>query len=268
MGEYIDAFSLLDSSLLFAFDAKIETHLELDDIQSGSIKALIRRILNIVDDDALKAGNWNQVLGGFLHDAKVSILKWCNDNEEISDPELINAETKEINVLAENTDLHHIPLYRPFTPQALISSVQGLAQAGRILQITDKVTYRSGGNELEVSKSVSFAPQVLDEFLGPQSGHVRQKAVVIIKKADFLGNSQWEVRFEDRTIRAHISDSDWLTSFKKRQFDIKPGDALRVILDIYLPVDTIGKRGEPSYEIVEVLGIVPGVAGEQQDLLE
>ena len=154
MGEYIDAFTLLDSSLLFAFDAKIETHLELDDIQSGSIRALIRRILNAVDDGALKGGNWNQVIGRFLHDAKHSILKWCNENEEISDSELVNVETKKINELAENTNLHHIPAYRPFAPQALINSVQGLARAGRILQVTDKVTYRASGDEVEVSRTV------------------------------------------------------------------------------------------------------------------
>ncbi len=268
MGEYIDSFTLLDSSLLSTFDVKIETHLELDDIQAGSIRACIRRVLEAVDDKALKEGNWNQVIGRFLHEAKYLLLKWCDEHDDIEDTKLIEAKTKEINELAERTNLHFIPTYQPFTPQALVISVQSLLNAGKSLQVTDKVIYRASGDEVEVSRTVSFAPEVLEEVLNPKPEHQRQKAVVVIKKPDLLGNSQWEFRLEGHTIRAHILDHDWLTSFKKRQFEIKPGDALRVILDIRYALDGAGHPGEAHYEIVEVLGIVPGTSGEQQYLLE
>lgn len=268
MGEYIDSFSLLDSSLLSIFDAKIDTHLELEDIKSGSVKALISRVLNTVDDEALKEGDWNRVLGLFLHKAKHSVLQWCEQNKEITDVRLLEEQTQKINLLAGDTNLQFLPAYQEFTPKALLTCVQSLEDSGKILHESDKVIYKSNDDEIEVSRNVSFAPEVIAEVLSPEPENLRQQAIVTIKKPDYLGNSQWELRMDGHTIKAHILDDDWLTSFKKRQFEIMPGDSLRVILEIRYPKDKQNQIKETQYDVVEVLGIVPGTTNEQQDFTE
>lgn len=267
MGEYIDSFTFIDSCLLSSFDAGLSTHLELQDILPGSIRTIVRRILNAVDDSALKSGNWNQVLGIFLHNAKHSLLRWCNESTQVTDPIVVTAQVDEINALAAQTDLHHIPSYRPYTPQMLIQGVQGLQDAGRILQVSDTVLYRACGQEIAVNRTISFSPNVLAEFMSPEKTHNRVKAVVVIKKPDYLGDSQWELRYEKRAIRAHIKDIDWLVSFRNRQFEIKPGDALRVIMEVDVVLDDNGRPQEPRYEVVEVLGIVQGSSGTQEPLI-
>ena len=267
MAEYIDSFTFLDASLLSPFDANITTHLELQDILSGSIRTMMRRVLSAIDDSALKDGNWNKVLGIFLHNAKHSILRWCNNQKEVSDPFMITSKVEEINQLAAATNLHYLPTYKPYTPQMLIQGVQGLITAGRVLQISDTIMYESCGDKVAFNRTVSFSPSVIEHFLSPEISHNRVKAVVIIKKPDYLGDSQWEFRYEDRTIRAHIRDGDWIKSFRDRQFEIKPGDALRVILDIDIKLDENGRPQEPRYEVVDVLGIVPGSSGHQQILI-
>lgn len=268
MAEYIDTFTAIDSNLLSTFDAEIQTHLELDDIQTGSIRTIVRRVLEAVDDSALKDGNWSQVIGRFLHRAKHSLLKWCEENKQVNSTQLVKTMADEINDLAKQTHLHHIPSYRPYTPQSLVRNVQSLAEAGRVLQVSDTVLYRACGESIAINRTITFLPDVLEELLEPESDNKRVKAVVVIKKPDYLGDSQWELRYEGHTIRAHIQDGDWITSFRKRQFEIKPGDALRVILDIRYELDEVGKILLPQYEVKEVLGIVPGTSGDQQLLIE
>ena len=190
------------------------------------------------------------------------------ESGDVTESAVIEAETQAINDLAKQTQLQYVPAYQPFTPKALITSVLGLVNAGRILQVSDKVIYRATGQEVEISRTVSFAPNILEKYLTPDPERQRQTAVVVIKKPDYLGDSQWELRLDGRTIRAHILDRDWLTSFRKRHFEIKPGDALRVILDISLGRSEIISFGELHYEVVEVLGIVPGAADDQQFLIE
>jgi len=268
MASYIDSLTLLDSSLLLTFNATFETHLELEDVRSGSIKTILRRILNAVDDEALRAGEWKKIIGRFLHDAKYSVLKWCNDNNDITDPKQIDAQAKVINEMVEDTQAQFIPTYQPFSSKALINSVLGIVEAGKGLQCSEQVIYKSAEHEIEISRTVTFSPDILEHYLKPARERERQKAVVVIKKPDYLGDSQWELRLKSRTIRAHILDLDWLRSFRKRQFEIKPGDALRVILDVSFEQNMPGDLGEPRYDVVEVLGIVPGTGDNQQLLIE
>lgn len=53
------------------------------------------------------------------------------------------------------------------------------------------------------------------------------KMILKVKKPDFLGNSQWEFKHDNRIITARILDDQWLESFRNGQVVIKPGDAIR-----------------------------------------
>ena len=47
-----------------------------------------------------------------------------------------------------------------------------------------------------------------------------------------LGASKWEFRHGSRNITAKIEDQGWLLRFQGREVDVRPGDALRCIVQI------------------------------------
>ena len=103
-----------------------------------------------------------------------------------------------------------------------------------------------------------------DALLDHETTH-RQDAILAIKKPDYLGDSQWDFRSGQTPVRAPIGDSDWLTSFRQRRFEIKPGDSLRVLLGTQVGQDADGNVLEPRYRVLKVYGVVHGDAPGQPE---
>ena len=218
MAEYIDAFRLFDSNLVAPFQLGISTHQEIADIEASSIKAIIRRVLNCLDEEALKEGNWNKLLGHFLHKSKHSILTWCNDKKEITDLKEIEEKAAEITFLAEATDLRHIPAYTKFTSKTLVLSVQAFIQAGQILNEKESIVYGCSGQDIPVRTAEVFPKELIEEVITPTERTERFQAIVVIKKPDYLGESKWQFKMDGRSIYAHILDQEWIKSFRNREF--------------------------------------------------
>ncbi len=54
--------------------------------------------------------------------------------------------------------------------------------------------------------------------------------ILAVKKPDYLGTSQWDLRLGRKTIQAKIQDADWLRRFQAREEDVRPGDALECMV--------------------------------------
>lgn len=125
--------------------------------------------------------------------------------------------------------------------------------------------YASEGDVVLVNREASFSKEVLAEFTAPEVQTHRQDAILAIKKPDYLGDSQWDFRSGQTPVRAPIGDSDWLTSFRQRRFEIKPGDSLRVLLETQVGQDADGNVLEPRYRVLKVYGVVHGDAPGQPE---
>ena len=66
MSDLIETMQAIDVSLVQSIDAKIEPILLLEDVETGSVKAWLRQVINSVDDDSLKKGDWKGVVGNYL----------------------------------------------------------------------------------------------------------------------------------------------------------------------------------------------------------
>ncbi len=258
MAGMIDAFARLDSDLLGVFCGDVRTTLVLDDVQTGSLRSILRNVLELVDDDALKSGEWRRVVGHFLYRAKQAVLRWCNRGTEITDPDDVLALVKLINDLALETRFQALPHYKAFTPRQLVRSTRALQRATGVLLPSDQVTYTAGGDAIPVYPIATFSQEIVDLFLIPVPEIRAQTCVLVIKKPDYLADSQWEFRRDNRVIKASIDDPDWLSSFRRRQFEIRPGDALRVNMESKTVFDEDGVASEASHRVLSVHGIVQG----------
>ena len=97
----IRLFRELDQILCKTIDFKIEPKMVLEEIESGSLKVLIRTVLENVDDDALKNIDWRPLLGNFLVKAKHAIIDWTNQGHEATAN--VNSIARKISKLAEKT---------------------------------------------------------------------------------------------------------------------------------------------------------------------
>jgi len=55
-----------------------------------------------------------------------------------------------------------------------------------------------------------------------------------VRKPDYLGESMWEFRFQNRSLTAKILDTAWLKKFQQRLVGVRPGDAIKadVMVDV------------------------------------
>jgi len=106
--QIIRALQKLDQTLCGSIDANIEPVMLLEDLETGSIKAWFRNVLNSTDDQALKDLDWRPAIGKYLVRAKHAYIRWSNkDGGTISDL------SREIRGIAEEADVRHFPDYAP-----------------------------------------------------------------------------------------------------------------------------------------------------------
>ena len=119
--EFIKACELLDRDLVTSIDASIGTVMVLEDIEASSLKTLFHNAIRAADDQALKDIDWKPLVGKYLVRAKYIVLKWM-DNDET--PRNLPDLGREIQKIAAETDVRHIPDYTPVRPAALIRAIR------------------------------------------------------------------------------------------------------------------------------------------------
>lgn len=84
----------------------------------------------------------------------------------------------------------------------------------------------------------------------------RFEADLPIKKADFLGNSTWEFKYKDRTIKAAINDDVWAEEVHSGKLSVKADDYITATVEVYVDLDMISKPipGSEKYSVVKVHG--------------
>lgn len=92
-------------------------------------------------------------------------------------------------------------------------------------------------------------------LLVDQSMENEEEALLKVRRPDFLGRAKWEFRHGERTLSVGIADKEWLARFQQGEVDVRPMDALHVLLKTRTSYDAQGKIVSEEREIVSVLGV-------------
>ena len=223
--DFIKVCEALDHELVRSIDNSIETVLVLEDIESGSIKTWLRNALAATEDDALKTLDWKPLVGKYLVRAKYAVIRWIDDD---SVPRSLPDLRREIQQIAQETDVRHLPDYTPPSPGALIEAVKGFQGVKDSLLPSDRARLLSDEGDIPFNLTITLNIEDIEALAVARSIQVPPAEMILpVKKPDYLGNSQWEMRHGKRNILARIEDKDWLRRFQNRQEDVRPGDALR-----------------------------------------
>lgn len=223
--DFITACEHLDRELVTSVDVSIETVMVLEDIEAGSLKIFLRNVLRATEDSALKDLDWKPLVGKYLVRAKYLVLQWI-DNEDA--PRDLPALGRDIQKLAAETDVRHLPDYTRVGPAPLLRAMKDFQRVKDHFVEGDKVSVITPDGDLEMNLSIHLDIENIEALAVRETQTVNVPSIVlIVKKPDYLGTSMWDLRHGRRTISARIEDAEWLKRFQGRQIDVRPGDALR-----------------------------------------
>ena len=230
MSDLIRAFESLDEHLLSSFDVAFTTSLVLDEVETGSLKARFRDLIEGVPDEALKDGEWKKVLGHFLLRAKYAILAWLNSQDRSVSRESVRELEEDIARIAEDTNIKQFPAYGAPRAEVLLSDIRSIQESLGNLEENDSVAYEYEGQSILFNPNLEISSEIVRDVLTKEVIRHSSKQVVKVKKPDYLGQSMWSFQYAGHSIDAKISHTDWLYDFQKRAIDVRPGDSLRVLL--------------------------------------
>ena len=256
MSDLIESFQEIDIDLGRSVATNIEPVLVLEEVEAGSIRAWLRTILRSVDDETLKTLDWKPIVGNYLVKGKKKILEFLGDKEEIKDQSQIHELEKDLLQMAEETKVRQIPAYSPVPAKRLLHDLSRLSESVFPLFEKDTATFISEDHRVAINKSFRIPSELIDEFLTRETIRSQAQMILRVKKPDYLGQSMWELKHEDRAFPAKILDEEWLMKFQHRKVLIQPGDSIRALVEIRVNYDESGEVVSSTYAILEVLEVI------------
>ena len=182
--------------------------LVLEDIEAGSIKVWLRNALRASEDDALKKLDWKPLVGKYLVRAKYVVLRWL-DEEATVDKKSFLTLARDIQAIAAETDVKHLPDYQPPSPKALLEAARDFEAVKNQLSKGDRAFYvPKDGDRLELNLSVRWDIEDIEAMAVKQTvTFPAAQMILAVKKPDYLGDSKWDLRHGRRSIAAKIEDS-------------------------------------------------------------
>jgi hypothetical protein len=230
----------------------------LEDLERGSIRGWFRSVVHDVPDTTLASGEIKKVIGHYLVKAKRAIISWEDRHPEITSRAIVEELRGELRSLAENTNVHLIPAYTAPSISELAETATEFRNAAALLSVGENMRFRSYGDTVEVSKNFAVAPNQLEVLITQQVLSNRGTMILKVKKPDFLGSSQWELRHGNRAITAAIEDRDWIDRFHARDAAtiIMPGDAIQASVRVEAAYGYDGELVRESYAIEQIIRVV------------
>lgn len=224
----ITAFQELDRALVQSIDSSIEPVMILEDVEASALKIWLRNVLNASDDQALKELDWKPQVGKYLVKAKFILLDFVNHRIEVDDQHRLAVLRQDLNQLAQETDVRHLPDYAAVSASDLITSVTSISDAKSRLSKRDRLRLISEEGEKSFDMDIEWSPEDMKAlFVKETVKRPPYKMILLVKRPDYIGNSKWEFRHGRARLFARIDHEDWLKKFQNRQTDVRPGDALR-----------------------------------------
>jgi len=252
----IESCSRMDQQFIAPFGLSVRSVLLLENIVAGSIKTWLRSKIESVEDDALKSGDWKKLMGSFLVKGKHATVKFLEDRPTITKAEEIYDLQSVIREAAEQTG---IPiLYNPPIPaREIAESVRLLSVSTSPLRDGDEVKYIDAEGSLRINTSFQVTAERIEDLLTVETILNKVEMILKIKKPDFLGESMWDFRHEGKKLPAKVLDESWLKSFRDGEVTLRPGDALRGMVEVATKYGNDTEVIATHYKILKVEGILP-----------
>jgi hypothetical protein len=231
MTNLIEACEFIDAHLAATLGATIKPVLLLEGIESASIVTWLRSVVQSVDDEALKSGDYKKLIGTYLVTGKASVVKFLEKRETVSNAQEMYDLQQVIHQAALETNIP-LALEPPMPISNVAESVLALSDATSPLNAEDKVYYVSSESIDIINTGFRVTAERIEEILTQETIVNHDTMILKVKKPDFLGDSMWDFRYEGKKLVAKVLDTGWLKQFHDGEVILRPGDALRGMVEV------------------------------------
>jgi hypothetical protein len=102
----------------------------LDDLQPGSLRVILKMVLEDIDKRALKDGEWKKAIGPALVRAKRLAVQALNKPESQA-PKAVEHLREEMQKVVVKTDIKHLPAYAPIHEGRFVASLDKIQNGKR-----------------------------------------------------------------------------------------------------------------------------------------
>jgi hypothetical protein len=253
----IEGFEELDETIAQSVDAKLRTTTVLDDVETGSLRVILKTILENIDDQGLKEGEWKKAIGPALVKGKHLAIEALNRDEKDA-PKAIEDLRRQLNQIVQDTDVKLLPAYAPIHEGNLVSSLDKIQDAKRTLGGKDELVIETDGKTYRVDLARTWEPADVVPVSGTTEKTSEGTVILTIRKPDLIGEARWQFSHGIANVYATIEDERWLKRFHDGRIALHSGDALRCRVRFTYIFDETGKMIEQKTDVIKVLGILRG----------
>ena len=268
MAGLLESFETIDRDLIQSIDTKIKPVLILEDLETSSVKAWLRTVLETADDADLKNLKWQPLVGEFLVKGKYYLIDFLRDKTEISGRSQLEGLSENLHELAIKTDVRRIPSYEPIPPKKIGRALEEITKSISHLSPEDRAKYVTVDDEAPFNLSFEYVPEDVEELLTYRVIATSQEIILKVKKPDYLGESMWEFQYDGRMLIAKIMHSSWLERFQSREVEVLPGDSLQAVVDTATNYGFDGDILRSTSLVVKVIEVLPSRRIQQLSLPE
>ncbi|XDF80100.1 hypothetical protein AAFX60_017125 [Aliivibrio fischeri] len=218
MAAYVSAFESLTYTVGKAVDADLNFTYELSAVETGSLKSVI------------KCGSKIKLIAEAIGSIPRLIANSMVGLDEFDSEESIDKSVCKIEDDLMTQDKVEFPNQINIDRYQYAKDIKKLCQASELLVDGETIDIQTpaSSNVVYLNTKVRFDKDVDDLFV-EHSTTVKRTETLLVKKPEFLGDSQWDFKSVERNtvFSASIEHKEWLSRYQKCELGhLDPGDAL------------------------------------------
>jgi hypothetical protein len=262
MSKLIESIHTLEQDLLGSVaSVEISPVLVIENVQKGSLITWLRRRYETrKESSSFDPKKTSQ----FLNNSDKAVISFGGQEYPTAEG-IRDLRSDLLAILEEANPTPNCPIYIEASSKNVLSGIQAMQEATNYLGGTEKANLLFTDGKTELSFPFDFSSGAIEDILTKETISNVQVMILKIKKPDYLGSSKWEF-VTDRIMEAKVSDEEWLAQFRRNDFLLQVGDAIRARVSITtkygLDNEVISTRSEVT-EVIEIVRVSTQRKGSQ-----
>lgn len=258
LAELTSALQELDRALLQTIDTGLVPMLQLERLENepnSPLRCHFHTHYTGYPTEPYRSTDWPAGLTTYLHQAKLRILNGLADPGPAPAEALPRLQAQVLK-LAERSNLKQLPMYGTLRPQAILETATRLNRALMRLEPAEKLAYKTESGEADLQPGAEFNHAEIDRLLVRETLRSTNRLILKVKKPDYLSDSMWEFRHDQKLLKAKVLDFPWLAQFYHREVALMPGDAIRADVEVIVKYGHDLTVLDTQYYVTRVLEIL------------
>lgn len=258
MGGLLQALADLDRSLARAVAEDAEVTYTLAGIEAASLLSIPEVCVRLARGERLGV----RVPGGavlqYLGRARDAVMGFLCARETVHTPDELAELQHTLRDIAAEEHVDETLEFTPPSDESILGHLQQLGAAQEPLAPDDRLEYRSRRVTVTAETRFTLSDERIAELRTARAEEGTGVEVLVVKKPDYLGNSKWQFRADNRMVEAAVNDTRWLRRFQAREVDLRPGDAIRARVQRTVRLARDGKVVAETVTVQQVLDVLRG----------